>query len=184
MKLILLVSFVLISSSLVAQSSDFMLFKKNDITIASYYAGNHISFTATDGAYVDGDILSIQNDTLFIRESVVRQVPTSLGVYMLDTTNNYYVTYNYKDIKSFGKTGRRFDLSGSDASLLGGGILITVASGVVYLSDKSQFSGELLIAGVVLGAAGYYLTKHNNSNMVIGKKYTIEYVSVVGVKKE
>ena len=33
----------------------------------------------------------------------VRQVPTNLGVYMLDTVAKYYFSVSYKDITSFGR---------------------------------------------------------------------------------
>jgi hypothetical protein len=184
MKRFLFVLILFVSLSSFAQPSDFILLKKNNITIASYYEGSHITFTATDGANVDADIVQIKNDTLFLRESIVRQVPTALGVYMLDTTNSYLLQYNYNDIKSFGKTGRHFDWTSSGYSLFGGGILLTAASGVVYLADRNKFSPGLLIAGITLGTIGYFLGKHSDKGMVIGEKYTLEYVSVSGAKKE
>ncbi|MEI9935519.1 MAG: hypothetical protein WDM71_11875 [Ferruginibacter sp.] len=160
------------------------MIKKKDITIASYTSGNHISFISTDGANVDADIVKIHDDTLYLRESVVRQVPTTLGVYMLDTTNTYFLQYHYNEIKSIDKTGRHFDIAASGISLLSGGVLLTVASGVVYLADRSHFSSALLIAGATLGVVGYFMSKHNNDGMKIGKKYSLEYVDVSNTPKQ
>ena len=184
MKSLTLLLLVFISYNAVAQPSDILLLKKNNRTIASFSAGNHISFTAVDGANVDADITTIQNDTLYLREYAVHQVFTTLGVYMPDTVNTYLVNYSYEDIASIPKTGRHFDIAASGNSLLGGGILLTVASGVVYLSDRSTFSPALLIAGASLGVIGYFMSKNNGHEWKIGKKYKLSYLSISSNKKQ
>ena len=69
-------------------------------------------------------------------------------------------------------------------ALLGGGMVLTLASGIVYLADKNKFSPQLLIASVTLGGIGYLLTKVGMKGMEIGKKYTLEYVPVSAKKVE
>lgn len=157
------------------QSSDFLLFKHKNRTIATYFSGTDIKYTGVNGVYTEAIITNIKNDSLFLKEYVIRAIPTQLGVYMLDTSY-YYKNIHYKDIKSIGKTGRRFNWAGSGAALLGGGILLTVASGVVYLADNKKFSPELLAASVGLAGVGYLLTKVNNGGMTVGKKYALVYV--------
>ena len=107
---------------------------------------------------------------------------TPLGVYVLDTSF-YYYQYHYKDIAAIGKTGRRFDLASSGGALMGGGLLLTVASGVVYLSDNKRFSPELLGAAVGLMGVGYLLSRNAGKGMVIGKKYSLEYIRASDQKK-
>lgn len=107
---------------------------------------------------------------------------TQLGVYILDTSF-YYYQYHYKDIAAIGKTGRRFDWSGSGGALMGGGLLLTIASGVVYLADNKKFSPELLAASVGLAGVGYLLSKSGSKGMVIGKKYSMEYIRATEIKK-
>ncbi len=157
------------------QSSDFLLFKHKNRTIATYFTGTDIKYTGVNGVYTEAIITNIKNDSLFLKEYVIRVIPTQLGVYMLDTSY-YYKTIHYNEIKSIGKTGRRFNWAGSGAALLGGGILLTVASGVVYLADNKKFSPELLAASVGLAGVGYLLTKVNNGGMTVGKKYALVYV--------
>jgi hypothetical protein len=183
MKSLTLLLLVLISYKAVAQSSDILLLKKKNVTIATYAGGNHIIFTSVNGTYVDADITTIQNDTLYLREYAVQQVFTTLGVYMPDTVSTYLIRYSYEDILSIPKTGRHFDIAASGNSLFAGGILLTVASGIVYVSDRSQFSPGLLIAGASLGVIGYFMSKHNTHEWKIGKKYKLSYLSISSNKK-
>ncbi len=165
-----------------SQASDFILFKKKDKTIKTYFPGSPIIFTANSGAGVEAYISAIKNDTLLLKQYIVHQVPTQLGVYVLDTSF-YYTQYHYKDIKAIGKTGRRFDWAGSGAALMGGGLLLTVASGVVYLADNKKFSPELLGASVALAGIGYLLSRQSGKGMQIGKKYSLVYVRASDNKK-
>lgn len=158
-----------------AQSGDFILLKKNDRTIQTYFPGSTISFISTTGAGIEAYIQSIRNDTLYLKQFVTRPVPTQLGVYVLDTSF-YYYQYHYNQIRAIGKKGRRFDWAGSGAALMGGGILLTVASGVVYLADNNKFSPELLGAAVALTGVGYFLSRNSGGAMEIGKKYSLLYV--------
>ncbi len=165
-----------------AQASDFILFKKKGITQKTYFAGSTIVFTSNTGANIEANILAIRNDSLFLRQYITRPVMTQLGVYILDTSF-YYYQYHYKDIAAIGKTGRRFDWSGSGGALMGGGLLLTIASGVVYLADNKKFSPELLAASVGLAGVGYLLSKSGSKGMVIGKKYSMEYIRATEIKK-
>ena len=168
----------------IAQSSDVVLLKKGKKTIKRYFAGSNIDITTTTGAYINAEISRITNDTMFLKQYVIRQVPTQLGVFILDTVTTYYYKYHYNQVKAIGKTGRRFNLSASSASLLGGGILLTVASGVVYLVDRDNFSPGLMIASASLATIGYVLAKTGGKGMVIGKKYSLVYLDISDNKKK
>jgi hypothetical protein len=182
MKQFLFIISLFISIQSFAQSSDFILFKNKDRTMATWFTGTDIKFTDKNGAYIEGKITAIRNDSLFIKQYLIRQIPTQLGVYILDTTYYYYQN-NYNQIKSIGKSGRHFDWAASGGVLMGGGILLTVASGVVYLADNSKFSPELMIAAVGLTGVGYLLSKQSGKGMVIGKKYSLVYIQAGDNKK-
>ena len=181
MRKLLIIPFCIFTYLTFAQASDFILLKKRNITIATYFSGGTITFTANTGAFMEANILRIKKDTLFLKEYIVRPVMTQLGVYILDTLGSYLHSYHYKEIFSIGKTGRHFDVSGSGAALMTGGILITLASGVVFLADRNKFSPELLAAGVALGGLGYILSKQGGKGMVLGKKYKLEYIQAQSI---
>jgi hypothetical protein len=174
---------VIFSYSAAAQSTDFILLQKRNKTIASYYIGSHITLTTVSGANIDADITEIKNDTLYLQEFIVQQVPTNLGVYMLDTTGSYRFQYHYNEIKSISVPGRHFDFSASGASLLGGGAILAVASGVVYLIDRNNYSPKLMIAGLALAGIGYVMSKNSGKGMQIGKQYKLVYIEAASINK-
>lgn len=183
MKKLLLLFFIIHATTSFAQTGDFILFKHKDRTIKTFFSGSQINFTSVNGAYIEASITAIKNDTLYLKEFIIRQVPTQLGVYILDTSF-YYEKYHYRQILSIGKTGRRFDWNGSGAALMGGGMLLTVASGVVFLADNKKFSPELLGAAIGLGGIGYLMSRASGKGMIIGKKYSLVYIKAADNKKE
>jgi hypothetical protein len=182
MKQIFLIVCLFFSIQVFGQSSDFILFKNKSRTIATWFPETYVKFTDKSGAYVEGRIMAIKNDSLFIKEYMIRQMPTQLGVYILDTTYYYYQNH-YSQVKSIGKSGRHFDWAASGGVLMSGGILLTVASGVVYLADNNKFSPQLLIAAVGLAGVGYLLSKQSGKGIVIGKKYSLVYIKASDHKK-
>jgi hypothetical protein len=181
MKWLLPLLFVLFAAPLFAQPSDLIVLKKKGQTIKTYFAGSQIHFTSSTGVNVEAFIKAIRNDTLFLKGFIIRQIPTQLGVYVLDTSY-YYSQYHYKQIVSFEKSGRYFDWGGSGGALFGGGILLAAANGVVYLADNKKFSPELLAASVALAGVGYLLLKTSGRGIKIGKKFSLIYVSTAEKK--
>lgn len=182
MNRLLILILILFASKTFAQQTDFILLKKKNKTIARYYAGMQIDFTTTTGAYVNAHIQGIKNDSLFLKEFVVKIFPTQLGVYVLDTVATYYYKYHYNQIGAIGKSNKGFNLSASAASLMGGGALLTVASGIVYIADREKFSPALLITSASLAAVGFLMAKAGGKGMVIGKKYHLVYLGLSGNK--
>ncbi len=179
MKRILAISLFFCVNCSFAQSSDFIILKKKEKTIRSYYAGTQIKFVTTDGAYRNALINRIANDTIYLQEFLVRTVQTSLGFTISDTAGSFRYAYHYRQIGAIGKKQSGFNLKGSGAALFGGGIVLTAASGVVYLADRKKFSPGLMIASAGLAGIGYLLMRSGDKGMVIGKRnYRIEYMNM------
>ena len=87
----------------------------------------------------------------------------------------------YMDCK---KEKTNFNTKGSGAALFGGGALLTLASGVVYVKKRKKFSLPLLLTSVGLGTLGYFMAKgkKGGSGMVIGKKYKLVYMNMSNKK--
>lgn len=175
----LLYIFLFLPFAAASQSSDFIILKKKDKTIRNIFAGSNIEFMTTGGAYRDAYITAIKNDSIFLQEFVVNRIPTTFGTYILDTPGSFRYVYHYNQIGSFGpKKQKGFNVSGSGTALMGGGALLTVASGVSYLADKEKFSPGLLAAAVGLGGIGYLMNKSSGKGMTIGKKYRLQYMKM------
>ncbi len=170
-----------ISTESWSQSADFIQLKKHNKTIATYYSGSHIAFTAESGAFIEATINGIKNDTLYLQQFIIRYLPTTIGTYIIDTAGSYHYKYHYKQVVAIGQKEKSgFNTKGSGAALLSGGILITLGSGVVYLADRKKFSAPLLLASVGLGTLGYFMAKgkKRGSGMPIGKKYKLVYMNM------
>lgn len=175
--------FLLFATGAIAQSSDILLLKKRNKTLQTFYAGSNITFTATNGAYRDARIERMKNDTLYLREYITQYLPTTFGTYIVDTIGSYSYRYHYNQVAVIGKEERKnFNLKGSGASLFGGGILLILGSGAVYLFNRSKFSLPLLLASAGLATIGYFLMKPGKSGIRIGKKYKLVYLDIVPLK--
>lgn len=165
-----------------SQPTDFIVLKKDQRTIKSFFAGSNIGFVTENGSY-SGKITSVKKDSLFIEEFDIRQIPTNLGVYMLDTVATYRLAFNYKEITKIENQKRRgFNWANSGGSLFGGGVLITVVGLGTWIFAKpgTQYhaSPALVMGGAALAGIGYLLLKSNGSFYTIGKKYQLEYIKV------
>lgn len=171
--------FCLLGSLTFAQPTDFIILKKGDKPLKNFYAGSQIELMTVDGAYRNALITSIKKDSIYLQEFLVRRLPTVYGSYVNDTAGSFRYVYHYQQIGSFGKAaGKGFNVGGSGAALLGGGVLLTLASGVSYIADKDKFSPELLAGAVALGTAGYFMSRAGRKGIVIGKKYTLQYMNM------
>jgi len=170
-----------ISNACFSQSADFIQIKKNNKTIATWYSGNNIAFTAVSGAFIDARINGIKNDTLYLQQFIIRYLPTNIGTYIIDTAGSYHYKYHYNQVAAIGqKEKTNFNTRGSGAALLSGGVLLTLGSGVVFLADREKFSAPLLLASVGLGTLGYFMAKgkKRGGGMLIGKKYKLVYMNM------
>jgi hypothetical protein len=175
----LLAALSILCYSSFAQPSDFIILKKNKKPVQYFYAGSQISFVSTSGAYRNALINAIKNDSIYLQEFLVQRVPTIYGSFILDTVGSFRFIYHYNQVKNFGKEKNKgFNVAGSGAALLGGGILLTVASAVSFIADKEKFSPQLLGASVILGSAGYFMSRSGKNGMEIGKKYSLHYMNM------
>ncbi len=179
MKFILLI-LLFFSATGFAQQADFIVLKKKNKTVTTIYSGSNIAFTTDNGAYMNALINGIKNDTLYLQEFIVRYLATNIGTLYIDTVGSYRHKYHYRQIAAIGqKEKTNFNTRGSGAALLGGGTLIALGSGVVYLADREKFSAPLLLSAIGLGTLGYFMAKgKKGSGLAIGNKYKLVYMNM------
>ncbi len=163
-----------------AQPSDLLILKKKLITIDTFFPGDEMNF-ATSRGYYNGIITSINNDSVFLIQYDVRQRPSNLGVYFLDTVATYRYGVNYREITAFSKDrSKKFNWQGSGGALFGGGILLTTVGMGTWLFSKPDtryYASPYLVGGAaLLGAIGYVLLRSGSKGLTLGKKYTLEYI--------
>lgn len=163
-----------------AQPSDILVLKRKGKTEKSFFAGSQIEFSTVFGVYKNATVTRIYNDTIFLQEYVIQQFPTTLGTYITDTAGSYRYQYHYKDIATMGAQKKKgFNLAASGVSLMGGGVGLLLASGVIYVVDRDIFSWELAAGAAALTGIGYLLSKQAAKGIIIGKRgYTLEYMDM------
>lgn len=161
--------------------SDLLILKKNNRTIKSFFPGSEMIFSTANRDY-DAYITSIVRDTIFLVQYDIKQVPTTLGVYVLDTVAKYHFGINYKDITSFGKIRKNFDWNSSGAALFGGGALLATAGLVTWIVTKPNTeyhaSPQLVIGAAAIAGIGYLLMGTGKKNMKLGRKYSLDYIKL------
>ena len=96
-----------ISTAAMSQSADFIILKKHNKTVETFYAGSNIAFTAASGAFINARINAIKNDTLFLQEFVIRYLPTTFGTYIIDTAGSYHYKYHYNQVAAIGREAKK-----------------------------------------------------------------------------
>lgn len=185
MKLLLTTLLLLVPFASFSQSADFIQLKKRNKLITTFYSGMDISFTAQSGANLNAHINGIANDTLYLQEFIIQYLPTTYGGYLIDTVGSYRYKFHYNQVAAIGKKEKtNFNTRGSGAALFGGGALLALGSGVVYVADRKKFSLPLLLTSVGLGTLGYFMAKGKKgvSGMVMGKKYRLVYINMSNKK--
>ncbi len=172
--------FILIFFSLSCfAQSDLLILKKNGRTLRTFFPGSEISFSTTAGNY-NAFITSIEKDSVFLIQYDIRQVPTNLGVYVLDTVARYRFGISYNDITAFGKDQNKFNWNASGGALFGGGVLLSAVGLGTWIFTKPNTryyaSPALVIGSAALAGIGFLMMKSYNKGMPLGKKYQLVYI--------
>src|SRR5215510_3069109 len=167
-----------------------LLFKKKNRILESFWVGSTIAFQLRDRQWQKGEITKIQNDSFFIRPSVVR--------YNLLNTDTFYfsvIGFPVSDIYAMPKRGVLIDYKedGFEISRSGGhqhwywiksGWLFRVAGAgyAALIVANSLIDSDLSISdsktqlGIAAGVfiAGVLLKKMYKLTLRVGRKYHLE----------
>lgn len=182
---ILLITLSLIAS---AQPSDYIVLKKkNNRTLKTYFPGTFLSAVTYTGFTLNGVIKEIKNDSVFIEQFDVRQVPTQFGVPALDTVV-YTIRLHYQEIRKYlyettgsgSRRGRRGGLIPQIMVVGGIGFIVLEVVNTLYRGESFSDGNKLTAMGIAAGiAATGLLWKHlQNRGERTGKKYKVVYVNM------
>ena len=150
-----------ISTTSSAQSADFIILKKHNKTVQTFYSGTNIAFTTESGSYINALINGIKNDTLYLQEFIIRYLPTTIGTYIIDTAGSYHYKYHYTQIMAIGKKEKtNFNTRGSGVSHVG-----------VYLGNN-KFIHASVSKGVMVNGLfePYYLQRFYGAGRITEKQ--------------
>lgn len=183
--------FLFVASSGFSQASDFIsIRKKNNRTVKTYFPGVTIKFQTTYFRMVEGYILKINNDSVFVKEWDIRVVPTNLGVTMVDTAGSFVTGVHYKEIKVvyWDKRKKVHELITDGTILMIGGTgyaALNIINGGI-LGESITDSDNLKKLGIALGVAGtgFLLKKLTGKEARFERKYRVHYIKMNEKKKQ
>ena len=194
MSKLLLLIILLHGAGLTYAQSNFILYKKKQKTIATYYEGGYISFQQKDGEWVKGRITKIANDSFHLTEEIVYQ-----SWFRNDTLHYSGFHFSIKDIYAMPKRGVLIDYSKGRFQIVRTGghqHFYWVKSGLLFRIGGAGYAALNVANGVIekdfsianekgrLGAAAaVYLLgviMHHTYKLThrMGKKYRMVYVDM------
>lgn len=196
LRLFLPILLMSISVIAISQPSDFIVLKKrNNRTLKTYFPGTYISALTYTGFNLSGIIKQIKNDSVFIEQMEVRQMPTQFGVAALDTIV-HTIRLHYKEISKFFYTSAKASSgSGMRRSFVGGllprimslggtAFIVLEVVNTAYRGESFNEGNKLTVLAIVAGvAATGFLWQHlQNRSTNPGTKYKVVYIDMT-VKK-
>ena len=192
LRLLIPILLLLISSIALSQPSDYIVLKKrNNRTLKTYFPGAFISAATYTGFNLSGIIKQIKNDSVFIEQQQVRQVPTQFGVPALDTIN-YSIRLHFTEIRAFfytsnkassGRGMRRSFVGGKLPNLMilgGSGFIILELVNTAYRGESLSDGNKLTILAIAaaVAATGFLWKKVQDRSTSAGTKYKVIYVNM------
>ena len=161
----LLPLFSLSQSSVQVQSDDIVVLKRNGANLRTYTTGLSLTMETIYDQWFDGTITAIRNDSVFLNG----------------------LPFDIKEISAIKRerTGLNYGLDGTLLMAAGGAALIVAGvNGILQSSDFSQWYSPAYLAVAGSFLVGGFLLKHAHFKKYnLGKKYTLEYLSLNPNKK-
>jgi hypothetical protein len=142
---LLLTACLSLAFSLAHSQQNFLVLKKGNKPIESYWRENIIAFQLRDKQWVKGEISAIRNDSLYIRPLVIRFTMTSI-----DTLHYGIAGYSLDDLYALPKKGVLIDeVNGSYQISRSGGHVhwYWIKSGWIFRATGSGYIALTLLNG-------------------------------------
>ncbi len=145
-----------------SQVSDFITVKKkNGRLVKTFMVGVPIIYETISGVPVNGEIISIRNDSIFVKVVNVRTMRNDLGSLFRDTINTYIVQDHYKSIRKIMLFDRLYNRKNFGMEkveqilyLGGAGYLVLNLFNGSFTNEKLTSKKNLGRLGISLGALG------------------------------
>jgi hypothetical protein len=167
-----------------AQSLDYLsVRKKNGRVVKNVYAGSKVLLQTTNGAYLEGPVQTIRNDSIYITLYDVRLYRTQIGSVIRDTVTTSVLSVHYKDVSRvyLNKRSGSFQRTAGPLLMIGGAGFLTlnILNGALFNLPVTD-SENLKTLGVAAGAfgLGYILQKLFASDGFSKKKHQLVYVDL------
>jgi len=186
MKYILIVIVFFSGFRSIAQG-DFILLRKNNVVIQSYFKGSYFTGQLNNGQWVEGRIMKIKDDSLFMEQMEVRQVPSIFGTPMLDTVKYGLLKLSLKDIHALPKKEHGIGIVNNGSLFMvgaGGYAALNIINGLTQsnepITSHQNIINLSIAAGVFLFGEILHWTHHKY--IILGKNYELYSTATVPAK--
>jgi hypothetical protein len=162
----LLLFFLLLTVMGTRAQTNLLVLEKNGNNVKTYSTGIDITMQTIYHQWFDGVITAIHNDSVYV--------------------NGF--PFHYKEIETIRKDRKKlnYEADGTLMMVAGAGVLVL---GVVNGLNRGDRAGSWLTATSYITAGallvgGYLLSKARYKNYHLGKKYTLQYISLELDKKQ
>lgn len=161
-----------------AQPSDFLVLKKNGTTIKTFMKGASIDFVHKNGSRITGTITKIVNDSIYLMWYDVRMAATYWGTQVQDTVTKNELRFHYNEIGAFPRPPKGFEFVRNGDLFMIAGVGYAALHTVNGLIQHTEISPTVIGVSLGVAAVGFTMHKLRKYYFPIGKKYTLEYISL------
>ena len=180
MKVFILSIFLLNSFVCFSQTSDFMLLKKNDRTIQTFFQGSYINFQLDDRQWLEGTIIKILHDSIFIEQQKTQRFMTALGTPSFEVLNLGVLKYHVKEIIGLPIKEKGLTIINDGSLFLLGSTAYIVLNLANSIIQNDSFFAAQNLKNVGIAAAilffGKILQWSHPKQIIIGKKYQLQII--------
>lgn len=183
----LLILIVVFSGFRAIAQGDFILLRKNNVVIQSYFKGSYFSGQLNNGQWVEGRIMKIKDDSLFMEQMVVRQVPSIFGTPMLDTVKYGILKLSIKDIHSLPKKEHGISIVNNGSLFMigaAGYAVLNIINGLTQSNEPIDSHQNIINLSIAAGVFvfGEILHWTHRNYITIGKKYQLYSTATIPEK--
>ena len=161
---------------------DFLLLKKRNKTIQTFYTGYYITFRTKSKEWISGYINTMANDTLHLKPFELVRYINGWGIPAVDTLWHNKKKIAVKDIDAFERLDQSVNYikDGTILQVIGAGyILLNVIN--TWSSGDQLFdnnNGTKLAIAAAVFAVGTLMHQSRNPYLQVGRKYRLQYVNL------
>ena len=186
MKYYLLLIFLLVVFISFSQTSDFLLLKKGDRTIQTFFPGNTIDFQLDNGQWLSGSIIKIIHDSIFIEQQKNQGYLTIWGTPAYQLMNLGVLKFHINEIVALPNKEKGVSVINSGALFQVAGaayITLNIANSIIQ-KDPFFAAQNLTNVGIAAGVFlfGKVLQWSHPKQITIGKKYQLQILHLTDNK--
>jgi hypothetical protein len=175
MRLFLLLIFFTGNYFAVAQEA-FLVFKKKNQTLRTYMRGSYMQLTHRNGSQVNGEVLKIAKDSIYLRNYFVQRLANDKGFVFFDTIYSGITPLHVNNVKSIYVAKRGFSFKASEyTSYAAAGLfsVLAVVNGIKFNDGLSTTYKQVAIRGGSLFLLGRLFHLLGREDFKMGKKYRL-----------